>query len=226
MAEWGTYSSAIDTVVSRSGRLDRRDDCIDFVNQTILETQARAFFKNDLVEERLHNTAGASPFVTPEPLQFRQMQSVRYTDAYSPRGEPIYPKHIEPSQSQRDYDYFWYGSGGMFVFAGAASMVDIAYFSYLPPLAYHPEVQNRPAIYDSSTRQWMYNSDETLTELQKRSLVTNWLVFRFFNTIVQGGLAKLWNITQDPRSVAAYASYKQGQLTILQLQAREHVGGR
>lgn len=237
---WGTFSACVDEVISRSGRLDRLHDAVEFVYQSILECQTRALFHHDFVEDRLLTT-GAIPFMRAIPDDWRQMKAVRYTDVFTPRNKPVYAKRMLPSVSQGEEEYFWYVSGGQWVFAGAGSMVDIAYYRFLPRLGYYAAdiVPPAPATFDALLQMWTYNpnsrlgvggsrlASESPTPAQERAelLVTNWLLKRYFNVIVQGALSKLWNVTQDARATVAFASYQQGQTLLVSSEGSEETSG-
>lgn len=223
---WGTFSACVDTVIERSGRLDRLDDVIEFVRQTILETQIEDFFAFDLVEDRL-SPPSAGTFVAPTPLDFRQMKAVRYTDKMTPRGEMVYAEQVDPSLPQREKEHYWYLSTDNFVFSGVESIIDIAYYRILPALAYYSREEIAPAQYNLKTQTWTYATRHQTTEQQAtaRGLVTNWLLFRFFNTIVQGALAKVFNLVQDPRGELAYGGYKRLQTNIIKAHGRSQTSG-
>ena len=53
MTELNTFSAAVDDVVVRSGRVDRKADIIAFVRETIRELHALRVCKNDLTEDTL-----------------------------------------------------------------------------------------------------------------------------------------------------------------------------
>ena len=218
MAEWGTFSACVDRVIQRTGRLDLLDDAIDFVQQTIRETQVEALFPLDTVELRVENIS-ADPYIMAMPNDFRQMKSVRYTDRYSARGEAVWPPHIDPGRYIETADFYWYNAGNQLVFTGMNTMIDLFYYRYLPTLPYFADDADKPAIYDDVTQMWTYDSNAGTND-EKEDKVTNWILFQFFNVIVNGGRSKIFNRVGDERRTEAYASYKQGQATMKKAQLR------
>lgn len=214
--EINTFSAAVDRVVARSGRLDRRNDILSYVRLTLREIQTLTAFMKDLVEDQL--TATSDPYVWETPVVFRKLLFAEYPNIVDQRRRIVAPRALQqPGRATQEYDYFMYPSGDSIVFAGMGSggLINVAYLSYVPQLAYFAEAA-RPATYDVETLSWSYLSattDEAKTTA--RGLVTNWILFNWFDVVVEGALAKLYKTAEDPRSSATFALYKQLQNNIL-----------
>jgi len=208
MTEINTFSSAVDLVIERSGRPNLKSSIISYVRLAIRELQSKVKSKNDLIEDQL--LADASPFVWEQPQNFRQIVAVKYPGIYDGQGNPIYPRAITPSSLQNRFDYYYYGSGNSFVFAGidSGSLVDVAYLQWVPPLAYYAP-DSRPAVFELETNTWSYATASTPDEQQAaRDQVTNWILFNWFDAVVEGALAKLYKTVGDDRAVSTFALFK------------------
>ena len=212
--EINTFSSAVDDVILRSGRPDRKADIVAFVRVTMRELQALRFFRNDRVEDSLIATSDA--YVWDYPQEFRIMRTVRYPH-FDRHGKRTYPPEILPGKKQKDYTQFYYGGAGYYVFAGVAlaDVIDVAYYTFSKKLPYY-EVAARPAVFDLVTDSWTYLSNGTDEEnLAAKAKVSNWLVFNYYDTIVEGGMAKILKTVGDPRSMSSFALYKSYQNTLI-----------
>jgi len=219
-------SAAVDEVVTRSGRPDRRADGISFIRQTIreLQTVEGKVFDADIVEDQI--TANADPYVyTPDNLTlYRMMRSVQYPGLITQQGNPVYADYVPIGKKQNEHEYFYYKSGESYVFVGhfasaaATQFINIASYQYARILPYYALTAgvrtNAPAVFNLEDNAWDYHADYAATEaLQEdaRELVSNWLLEKWYDTIVEGGLAKLFKTVDDERarsSFALYSSYK------------------
>jgi hypothetical protein len=217
--EANTFSKLIDDAIARSRRPGLILDIIGYANSTIRECEVLAFFKRDLVEDQL--TADASPFIWEHPLRFRMLRTAFYLT------KNIYPGFVQPGLKQEQYEtpYFYYGASTYIVFAGVdvGDLIDVAYYEYLRRLRYYEDTTgNRPAYFDDSTETWYYwdgsayvtTLGTTALDLAAQALVTNWLVFNWYDTILEGTLAKLFKDQQDPRSPTSFALYKSYQKSL------------
>lgn len=214
MTEINTFSSAVDDVIIRAGRPDRRADIIAFVRTSIRECQVRRFFRNDMVEDQL--TADAEVFIWSYPQEFRMIRTVRYPYT-NERGEQLYPKEILPGKKQREHTYFYYGGPGYYAFAGLASgaVIDIAYYKNSKKLPYYASA-DRPAYFDLESNDWIYKTAATdADKLIAREAVSNWLLFNYYDTIVEGALAKILKVVGDQRSGSSFALYKSLQTDLI-----------
>lgn len=207
MTEVNTYSSAVDMVVVRSGRPDRRADIMAYVRQAVRECQVIAFFAHDLVEDTLTSTG--DPYLWDLPQEFRTMRTVRY-NIFNRRNELIYPPNVRPGKKQREEDYYYYRGIDYLAFAGVAAdvLIDVAYYSYTKKIPYY-QVADRPATFSLEDDAWSYLTATTAAEEETaRNLVSNWLLFDWYDLIVEGGLAKIFKTVGDQRSTSSFALYK------------------
>ena len=216
MAETGTFSAAVDNIVQRSGRIDRRDDIISHVRRVILDCQTIETFENDFEEDRLQGTSDPFMWQLRINLQFRQMKTVRYPDVRDPQGKIIYANNVIPSERLNEEDFYWYQSGNVLVFYGhgAGNHIDIGYYKFLPLLPYYENESDRPAVWDVATLSWNYPARGTLTEEAAQALVTNWVLFNFFEIVVDGGLNFVFSDVGDERSRTSFAKYQAGKIII------------
>ena len=214
MPEINTISAAVDDVIVRSGRPERIADIIAFIRSSIRECQVKRFFKRDMIEDSL--TTDAKPYVWTYPQEFRILRTVKYP-VLNLRNEDIYPPEVLPGKLQRDKIYYYYGGPGYYAFAGldSGSVINVAYYSFLKKLPYY-EVADRPATFSLETNSWSYLTATTdADKLIAREVVSNWLLFNYYDTIVEGGLAKILKSVGDERSPASYALYKSYQSDLL-----------
>jgi len=207
MIEINTFSSAVDDAIKRSGRPEKLNDLIAFVRTSIRECQVRNYFRNDMIEDSLIATGDV--FIWNYPQEFRMLRTVRYPfiDA---RGDRIYPPEILPGKNQKNKTYYYYGGPGYYVFAGVAanSLIDVSYYRNSRKLPYYAP-EDRPAQFDLETNSWLYaTASDPDSKTIAREQVSNWLLFNYYDLIVEGALSKLFNIIGDPRSRPTYASYK------------------
>lgn len=214
MTEINTYSAAVDDVVARAGRPDRTADIIAFVRVTMRELQVLRFFRNDLTEDTL--TADADNYTWDYPQEFRTMRTVRYP-RFDGQGKYIYPPEMLPGKKQKDYTDFYYGGPGYYVFSGTslADEINVAYYSYAKKLPYYA-LAERPATFSLEDNAWSYLITGTAAEqLAAREQCSNWLLFNYYDTVVEGAMAKILKTVGDQRAVSSFALYKSYQQTLI-----------
>lgn len=220
--EINTMSAAVDACLRRSGQLNRRNEIIAFIRQTMREIQAKGSFRRDVVEEQL--TATSDPYVWTLPTTAnRLLPFVQYPEIFDSQGLPIWSRQIDIGPRQRHYDFFWYQAGDSVVFAGhgnSTTTINVAYFAWFTPLAYFEE-SARPARYwdaDDTTGlpTWTYLTAVSDSEQEAaRNRVTNWMLMHWFDTIIEGALAKLYKLVGDDRAVTSFALFKQLEESLL-----------
>lgn len=215
MPETATFSALVDEVQTRSQRKDRTNDIVAYARSTIRECQVLAFFEQDMLEDQL--TVTALPFLWTVPLNLRTLLAASPNAVLDRRGKKKWFKNIPPGQKIVDVEFYLYRSGDSYVFTGTdlenASKIDIAYFTYTRKFVYYA-VADRPATYDPETELWTYHATYDVSDAKRteaRNLVTNWLVFRWYDLILEGTLAKLFKVINDERSKSTFALYKQMQ---------------
>jgi len=226
MTEHGTFSALVDDVLARSLRKDRLQDVIAYARATIRECLVLSFFDQDLIEDQI--VADATPFLWARPQKARALLVVRYNQ-YDRRNNLIVGKERKPGQADRNDTHYFYMSGNSYVIAGATvgETLDIAYYAYASKFKYYSEDTDKPAQFDADTELWTYhdNYDDTeVTQLQARELVSHWLLFHWFDLIVEGTLAKLYKQVGDARSKAAYGLYKSMQNDLKAGESQSYVG--
>lgn len=223
--EYGTFSAAVDDCITRSGRPDRKAEIIGFARRSIRECQVYKgqHFERDFVEDQI--IATSDPFIWNRPAIIRQLRTVSYPDILDGYDEQVYPRYMLPGRAQRKLRFFYYAGTTYYVFAGPGiglngtninARINIGYYRYLPPLPYY-DAANRPARFSLETSEWWY-ADETLDAEEQeaaREQVTNWLLFDWYDTIVEGALAKLFKTYGDDRQRPTFALYKSYQSDIL-----------
>lgn len=230
MTDINTFTAAVNTAVVRSGRPDRVNDCVSWARMTMRECQVMALFFRDLVEDAI--TANSDPYLWTQPGVLRQMRTVQYPGLFDPQGNVIYPDHILPGRKQRGKTYFWYETGGdTIVFAGhgasssGSTTINVAYLSYFPPLKYYTASETVPANYTIEDGAWTYATASTDAEKEAaRALVTNWMLFDWFDMIIEGTLAKLYKTNDDQRAPSTFALYKSYQKDLIRGAARLNQG--
>ena len=216
MTEVNTLSALVDDTIARGGRPDRRNDIISYVRQTQRECQVMAFFQRDFDEDTI--TATTSPHLWTVPQEFRQMQTVRY-GIVDPQNNFIYPKHVNPGKGMRNRTYFYYRGVTQYVFAGISAGVDIdlAFYMYFKKLAYYA-LADRPATFSLEDDAWSYHTDYDTDDIQRaiaQALVSNWMIFDWYDLLMEGVLAKLYKTVKDPRAPATFGLYKSLQKDLL-----------
>lgn len=218
--ETGTFSALVDEARMRSGRTDRSSDIISYARSTMRECTVLSRFSQNTVEGTY--TVTTIPFIQERPDNFRMWEALQYPYFDRQKGFPIFAKEKRPGFAQNTNDVYWfYRAGDSFVFNGLAvgDIITFAYQSYLPRLAYYSVIADRPATYDLETELWSYHVDytgnDTLNQ-QGEDKVTNWLLFNWYDLVLEGTLAKLYKTVGDERQRASFALYKQQQKDLLQ----------
>lgn len=223
--ETGTFSSLIDEVVRITSRRDRLEDIQSYANSSIRECNVIQVFERDFVEDRIVSNSDDG-YVWEHPKNFRVMRTVEYALRY-------FPPFLPPGKIQKENESYYYKGPTYFVFAGVKNgeEIKIAYYVYQPRLIYYQEP--RPAIYlipepgDSHPSQepyWQYWNGsayvDTLGTSEQdeaaRKLVTNWLIFDWYDLTREGAEAKTWKNTDDARSKTAFSLYKSLQSSLQQ----------
>ncbi len=217
--ETGTFSALIDEAKLRSGRADRAADLIAYARSSMRECTVLARFQQNLIEGTF--TVGSTiPHIFKRPVNMRQWQAIQYP-YFDSHGQPVFVEEKRPSKFQtQGTDYWFYLTGDSYVFNGLAvgDLVKYAYHSYLTKLTYYSVIADRPARYIIESETWEYHADYIgNTELNDtgEAKVSNWLLFYWYDLILEGTLAKLYKTVGDTRQSASYALYKQQQKDLL-----------
>lgn len=228
MTETATFSAMVDEVVARSHRKDRINDIVSYSRATMRECHVLAQFTQSMTETQL--VATASPHIWTRPLTLRNILICKYP-YFDRQGKPVYATEKRPDTIGVNDKYFFYLSGNSFVFSGIelGDSISLAYFTYFAKLKYYAVVADRPATFDDETNLWSYldawDDNDTLKE-EARDKVTNWLLFHWYDLVVEGTLAKLYKAVNDERSRATFALYKSQQKDLLAGESQIYVGVR
>lgn len=220
--EINTFSAAVDACLSRGARPDRLNDIISYMRMTIREIQSLGQFQQDVVEDQLSGVT-VDPYIWVTPAAFRSMLTVSYPHLVDEQGKPIYAKYKELGKGQLREDYYYYRSGDSHVFVGHGGRVgdnaaiNIAYLEYSRSFQYFNNVSQRPATYDDATASWAYNAaydvDDTTREAARR-LVTNWVLFNWYDVVLEGTLAKVYKLVDDSRAAATFSFFERQKRVI------------
>ena len=219
VVETGTFSSIVNDVRVRSGRVDRTADIMSYARSSMRECTVLAEFSQSTIEGTF--TVDVIPFIFERPDNFRMWEALQYP-YFTRRGKPVYAVEKKPGKDQNtDNTYWFYRSGSSFVFNGLAvgDIVKYAYQAYLPKLVYYASDADKPAIFDLETNLWTYHLDysgNTTLNQQARDKVTNWMLFNWYDLVLEGTLAKLYKTVGDERQRASFALYKQQQKDLMQ----------
>lgn len=217
--ESATMSSAVDTVVSRCGMPNLRNDIVGFLRLTIRECEGLRYFRKSWVEDQL--TPDADPYTWTHPSRVRAVEMVQFPHIFSPTGRPIDPVQVLPNRAKW-HQYYYYTAESYTIFGGhfngavvlPSAVIDVGYYQWVRPLPYYEAVADRPARFDLVDEEWEYHDDYSATEeLQTtaRELVQHWLLRDWFELMIQGAISKVFHTYGDPRAAASYAAYKQAQ---------------
>ncbi|MGI9406004.1 MAG: hypothetical protein ACR2O4_06495 [Hyphomicrobiaceae bacterium] len=218
MAEINTFSAAVDTVIARSHRPDKKSDAISFIRATVRELESKAFFEESRIEQQI-TCITTDPHVFPLPQFWRTAEFAEYTHILDPHSKPVVPKWTRPGPGTQNLDHFAYQVGETLVFTGLGltggltGTINLAYHAFLPPLRYFDLTVSgtvRPATFSDETLTWTYDPVTVDPDEQAaaEALVTNWIIFRWYETILEGALAKLYKTLEDTRAPTSFALYK------------------
>ena len=226
MADHGTFSAVVAEALRRSNRPDRVLDIVSYTRTSIRECAIQAFFNQDFKE--LSYTVVATPCVWTIPQYFRQLAFAKYP-YWDVDGRAIFAKEKIPSNVITLDRYWYYRAGNDYVFSNTEIGIILAfgYYEYPKALAYFALEVDRPATFNLDTGLWSYHANYTATAVLQataRDLVTNWLLTKWHDTLVEGALAKLWKTAGDQRAAATYGLYKSLQKDILAGEANSTVG--
>lgn len=210
------FSELVDRAIHIAGRPDCLGDITYFVNETMRDISKRDDWPEDMVEEEIVVPLGQSTVKwIPEVKRQRFRREEYIEDACG-----CEPTAVNPSRRMKKLDRFYYRSGDCFVFSGCCSPIKIAYYAYQPWLQYYPD-GSRPAVFNVELNDYGSATDAQI------DLVSNWILERHNNTVLQGTLAKFFSSKQDPRQQVHYSAYEQGVSHIIRSESnREILGGR
>lgn len=213
------FSELIDEAVTATGRLDKRAQIIGHANATIRECQtligkASVIFARDLIEDTVDTDGESDSYTWTFPRTgveaLRIMRTVYYPN------QDIYVENKPPGRIQQGLDHYYYGGPTYYVFKGVGeeTSVNIGYYRYLPTLTYYADGA-RPAVFDLTTQEWSYlvngvyvsTTGTDAGDEAAQALVSNWLLDHWYQMVLEGTLAKIMLILDDPRGPKHYSLY-------------------
>jgi hypothetical protein len=216
---FASFSDAVNLVVDRTGRPNRRVDASAYVNGTIRECQTLKFFDNDMIEDVLTtpNTV-TDNWTWTRPRGFRIMAAVKYLTINR------WPEYQGPGSNQQNFDYYYYSAQDYYVFAniGPTQDIGVAYYIYLPRLKDYGNTPDNPltpypARYDIQQDAWFYwdgsayvdTLGDPVAEEAARALVSNWILFNHYDMLIEGACNKIWKTVGDQvRTNSSFSLYK------------------
>lgn len=224
-----TLSQMVDEVVLETRRPDLRNQVVNYLNQTVREIHAEpqrgnvAFYSDNYRETQIVvDSVDRQSWVMPNLSLFQQEVAVRFDGAYHRDGRRVYAQKVTPGPRMESEDYYYYRAGETFVFGGVrgygalGTTISIAYYEYPRSLKYYASA-NRPASYDVVDG-WSYHDDfNTNDETREaaRSLVTNWVLMRWTECIMEGLRAKIYKrLSDDVRQRTAYSLFMQMRMQL------------
>lgn len=220
--EVNTFSALIDDCLTRLSRPDRLADIVSYARMTIREIQSLGAFQQDVVEDQLTGVT-VDPYVWTTPPRFRTMLTVQYPQIIDQQGKPVHAKNKELGKGQLRHDYFYYRSGDSHVFVGHggiggfAASINVAYLEFSRTFRYIPDVAQRPARYDAETESWLYAAAydiDASTRETARNLVSNWVLFNWYDTVIEGTLAKVYKLVDDARAPSTFSFFERAKRVI------------
>ena len=177
-----------------------------------IDRNAALFFSDNFRESLLTaNSESGQPWAIPNPATFQKMKVVGYPTLLDRQGLKIYARETTPGRHLADLDYYYYRVGGSFVFSGYGginSQLALGWYEFPASLKYKTPTQ-RPATFDIETG-WTYADGVNTPDLQEaaRSLVTNWIIFRWAEVVKEGLRAKVYKRLADTeRARTCYSLY-------------------
>ena len=217
----GTYSQLVDELTIETNRWDLRATIGTYVNQTIRECHMAATSDTPvLFQANMQEVQVASGVSTgyvwsiPNPMVFQELKAARYDNVLDLASLPVYPKRQAPGERLGDTLYAYYRSGDGWAFkgyGGLGSLISIAWYEYLRRLTYQDSATRAisGASFSFETG-WTYGS-AVVTALQQtaaREAATNWMILRWYDTIMEGARAKIYKrLSDDVRGRTAYSLY-------------------
>lgn len=221
-----TFSQLVDAMILETRRPDMASEIQSYVNQTIRElhfrpdNNAAILYRSNLLELALtSNLDTGFTWTIPNMDTFQAISAVRFASV-SNRDfcDGIYVDERTPGRGLVGRAMYWYRASNYVVFygyGGVAGIIQIAYFEYPKRLKYYAAAL-RPATWDVETG-WTYKAGITTDEDKEiaRNLVTNWVLLRWTDLVMEGIRAKVYKrLSDDSRAKTSYSLYTQARMGI------------
>lgn len=195
------FSELVDRLVREIGRPDAREDLAYWANVTMRDISRREDWPDDSVEESFTPIDPSGPAVfSPAVGRQRFRREDILLDACGCEAIATKP-NARLRAGHTGFSY--YHSGGSLVITGACWPVALYYYAYQPWLQYYA-AGSRPAEFDVATNDWNGASEAAI------ALVSNWMLERHSDVVMNGTMSNFFASKQDPRQQVKYAAYEQG----------------
>lgn len=193
------FSELVDRAVHVAGRPDMLEDIAYFANETMRDISKREDFDDDSLEVEIAVPLNTRTVQWDPPKQrpFRR-------EKFIIDGCNCEPVRVHPSRKMLTHPGgFYYVSGKTFIFSRVCHPIRMFYYAYQPWLSYYPQGA-RPATFDVRSNDWSTTDPVLLAQ------VTNWLLERHNELVLNGALARFFKAKQDQRQQVHYSAYEQG----------------
>lgn len=215
-----TFSQLVDSMKAETLRPNMTAEIVSYLNQTIREVHFEpergnvAFLVPNYNEDQVVADAEDGFYWTiPDVATFQGLAAVRFDSVYL-TGARVYAAEVMPGRLTESRDYSYQRAGERVYFRGYGGLnatVSLAWYEYPRALKYYAEA-DRPATYDVADG-WSYHADYNVSDESRaaaRSLVSNWLLLRWYMVIEEGVRAKIYKrLSDDARQKVAYSLYMQ-----------------
>ena len=214
-----TFSQLVDQITVELLRPDLKAQIASYANQTVRElhfseTNRPLFYGQSLLEDTVTSTVESNLLWTPpKPTLFQALHTARYDNVLDTDGSSIYPKELVPGRVQERARYFYYRTGDSYGFAGFGGLnavISLAWYEYVPSLAYYPVGATRPAELDEFGV-WTYSATYDVDAASRAAaelLVTHWMISRWSSYISEGVKAKVYKGLGDDRARVSFSLYQ------------------
>lgn len=224
-----THSQLVDDLVAELMRPDLRAAFSNYLNQTIRdlhytvgEQGAQPIpvgFVGNLGEDFLTaNAETGFSYTLENPHRFQMLECVYYAmfRKYATERKPSSIRAFDGMVDGSEFGYYRSGNQVFFDnYGGTNAQIAIAWFDHIQRQSYYAAGQ-RPCTWNQDTESYTYHTvgstDYNSTpELQERArfLCTNWMLERWYDTLLQGVRAKIWaRLADDVRSKTAYSLFQ------------------
>jgi len=228
-----THSQLIDNLVAELVRPDLLAALSNYLNQTIRELHTTTDnpptpvdYVGNLGEDQLTaNVEEGFSYDLENPYRFQRIESIYYVQfgKYATERKPSSIKAFDGSVDGAEYGYYRSGNQVFFNnYGGDGAQILIAWFDHIQRQQYYAS-GSRPCEWIEDNEDFTYytvgavnyNSTPEL-QAKARFLCTNWMIQRWYDTMLQGVRAKLWaRLADDVRGKTAYSAYQtmRNQLT-------------
>jgi hypothetical protein len=215
-----TFSQLVDSIVAETLRPNMRKEVASYLNQTIRECHFEpsrgnvAFLNANYREAQVIADSEIGAFwAVPNVATFQGLAAVRFDSVFRD-GAVVYADEVMPGRRAELVTHGYQRAGDRVFFKGYGGVnaaISLAWFEYPAALKYY-EVANRPAQWDAESG-WSYHASFDSTDESRsiaRSLVSNWLLLRWYMVVEEGLRAKVYKrLSDDARQRVSYSLYMQ-----------------